>query len=113
MEILSQFEGMMLIGSFFLAMVAIIFMLRKREQTKEEFLVANRCAPWLLAAFSMAATWENLYNGKKFCDTDRLQFVAGYGYKWFVVNAGYSCRNKPGVIANLRLKITDYNWLQL
>lgn len=37
MEILSQFEGMMLIGSFFLAMVAIIFLLRKREQTKEEF----------------------------------------------------------------------------
>ena len=59
------------------------------------------------------ATWENLYNGKKFCDTDRLQFVAGYGYKWFVVNAGYSCRNKPGVIANARFKITDYNWLQL
>lgn len=57
MEILSQFEGMMLIGGFFLAMVAIIFMLRKREQTKEEFLVANRCAPWLLAAFSMASTW--------------------------------------------------------
>lgn len=36
MEILSQFEGMMLIGGFFLAMVAIIFMLRKREQSREE-----------------------------------------------------------------------------
>lgn len=63
--------------------------------------------------FMVDATWENLYNGKKFCDTDRLQFVAGYGYKWFVANVGYSCRNKPGVIANLRLKVTDYNWLQL
>lgn len=63
--------------------------------------------------FMIDATWENLYNGKKFCDTDRLQFVAGYGYKWFVANVGYSCRNKPGVIANLRLKVTDYNWLQL
>lgn len=41
MEILSQFDGMMLIGSFFLAMVAIIFMLRKRKQTKEEFLLPN------------------------------------------------------------------------
>lgn len=63
--------------------------------------------------FMVDATWENLYNGKKFCDTDRLQFVAGYGYKWFVANVGYSCRNKPGVIANARFKITDYNWLQL
>lgn len=31
--------------------------LRKREKTKEEFLVANRSMPWLLTAFSMAATW--------------------------------------------------------
>lgn len=63
--------------------------------------------------FMIDATWENLYNGKKFCDTDRLQFVGGYAYKWFVVNAGYSCRAHKGVIANLRLKVTDYNWLQL
>lgn len=62
--------------------------------------------------FMIDATWDNLYNGKKFCDTDRLQFVGGYAYKWFVVNAGYSCRSKPGIITNLRLKITDYNWLQ-
>ena len=53
MEILSQFEGMMLIGGFFLAMVAMIYLLRKREQTKEEFLVAGRCAPWLLTARTM------------------------------------------------------------
>ncbi len=62
--------------------------------------------------FMIDATWENLFNGRKFCDTDRLQFLAGYAYKWFVVNAGYSCRNHKGVIANLRLKVTDYNWLQ-
>lgn len=63
--------------------------------------------------FMIDATWDNMFDGNRFCDTDRLQFVAGYGYKWFVINAGYSCRNKPGVIANLRLKVTDYNWLQL
>ena len=62
--------------------------------------------------FMADATWENLYDGKKLCDTDRLQFVAGYGYKWLVANAGYSCRNMPGIIANLRLKFTEYNWLQ-
>lgn len=63
--------------------------------------------------FMIDATWENMFNGKKFCDTDRLQFVAGYGYKWFVANVGYSVRNKPGVVANVRFKLTDYNWIQL
>ena len=63
--------------------------------------------------FMIDSTWENLYNGRKLCDTDRLQFVGGYAYKWFVVNAGYSCRTCKGFIANLRLKITDFNWLQL
>lgn len=31
----------------------------------------------------------------------------------FVANAGYSCRSAPGFIANVRWKVTDYNWLQL
>lgn len=63
--------------------------------------------------FMIDATWENLYNGKNLCDTDRLQFLAGYGCKWLIGNIGYSCRNNPGLIANLRFKVTDYNWLQL
>ena len=63
--------------------------------------------------FMIDATWENLFNGRSLCDTDRLQFLAGYGYKWFIGNIGYSCRNNPGLIANLRFKVTDYNWLQL
>ena len=83
MEILSQFEGMMLIGSFFLAMVAIIFMLRKRKQTKEEFLVANRCAPWLLAAFSMAATW--VWAPSMFTAAEKAYTQGFAGVFWFVV----------------------------
>lgn len=63
--------------------------------------------------FMVDATWENMFDGRKFCNSDRLQVVAGYGYKFFVANVGYSIRNKPGVVANLRLKVTDYNWLQL
>lgn len=58
-------------------------------------------------------TWENLYNGRKFADGDRLQFVGGWAWKMFVANAGYSCRAAPGFIANVRWKVTDYNWLQL
>lgn len=57
MQVLSQFEGLVLVGIFFSVMLAIIIMLRKRNLNKEEFLVANRTAPWLLTAFSMAATW--------------------------------------------------------
>lgn len=63
--------------------------------------------------FMIDGTWENLYDGSKFCDTDRLQFLGGYAHSFFVVNAGYSCRNKSGFVANLRLKVTSYDWLQL
>lgn len=58
-------------------------------------------------------TWENMYNGKKFCDGDRLQFVGGWAHRLFVVNAGYSCRTKPGFIANARWKVTPTDWLQM
>ena len=63
--------------------------------------------------FMIDGTWDNLYNGRKFAKTDRLQFVAGYAHKWFVLNAGYSMRNYRGFIANIRFKVTEYNWLQL
>jgi Na+/proline symporter len=62
--------------------------------------------------FMIDATWDDAYNGHKFIDTDRLQVLGGVAHGRFVVNAGYSMRNKPGVISNLRLKITDYDWLQ-
>lgn len=63
--------------------------------------------------FMVDGTWENLYNGKKFCDGDRLQFVGGWAHRLFVVNAGYSCRAKSGFIANFRWKVTPYDWLQM
>ncbi len=63
--------------------------------------------------FMIDATWDNAYDGHKFCDTDRLQVLGGVAHGRFVFNAGYSMRNKPGLITNLRLKITDYDWLQL
>lgn len=63
--------------------------------------------------FMVDGTWENMYNGKKFCDGDRLQFVGGWAHCLFVVNAGYSCRTKPGFIANARWKVTPTDWLQM
>lgn len=63
--------------------------------------------------FMVDGTWENMYNGKKFCDGDRLQFVGGWAHRMFVVNAGYSCRTKSGFIANARWKVTPTDWLQM
>lgn len=83
MKILTQFEGMMLICSFFLVMVAFIYMLRKRQQTKAEFLVANRSAPWLLTAFSMAATW--VWAPSMFTAAEKAYTQGFAGVFWFVV----------------------------
>ncbi|WP_288776970.1 hypothetical protein [uncultured Bacteroides sp.] len=59
------------------------------------------------------ATWDNLYNGRKFLSGDRLQVLGGLDYGRFVFNAGYSMRALPGFVANIRFKVTQYNWLQL
>lgn len=62
--------------------------------------------------FMVDATWDNLYNGR-FLNGDRLQVVGGLDYERFVFNAGYSMRALPGFVANIRFKVTQYNWLQL
>lgn len=67
----------------------------------------------LPAGFMVDATWDNFYNGRSLIDGDRLQFVGGWDYARFIINAGYSVRAYPGFIANLRFKATKYNWLQL
>ena len=66
----------------------------------------------LPAGFMIDATWDNMYNGRSFCDGDRLQVVGGWDYRRMVVNAGYSLRSCSGFVANLRFKVTQYNWLQ-
>lgn len=63
--------------------------------------------------FMVDATWENLFNGDIFCNGDRLQVVGGYAYKWIVFNAGCSMRAHPGMIANVRFKLTPELWFQL
>lgn len=63
--------------------------------------------------FMVDVTWDNVYNGDKFCNGDRLQVVGGYAYKWFVFNTGYSMRAYPVMITNVRLKLTPELWFQL
>lgn len=67
----------------------------------------------LPVGFHVDATWDNMFNGHKFCDGDRLQVLGGYGCKEFVINAGYSMRAAKGFICNVRLKLTGTQWIQL
>ena len=83
MEILSKTDGLMLIIGYFLAMVGIIALLRKREQTKSEFLVADRSASWILTAFSMAATW--VWAPSMFTAAEKAYTQGFAGVFWFVV----------------------------
>lgn len=83
MEILSQQEGLILIFGFFIAMVTIVFILKDAKQTKEDFLVAGRSAPWILTAFSMAATW--VWAPSMFTASEKAYTRGFAGVFWFVV----------------------------
>lgn len=83
MGVLSTVEGYMLIGVFFAVMVAVVCIFQRRTQTKEEFLLANRCAPWLLTAFSMAATW--VWAPSMFTAAEKAYTQGFAGVFWFVV----------------------------
>lgn len=83
MKSLESFEGWVLIAGYFAAMLALVFFLRKRERTKEEFLVASRSMPWLLTAFSMAATW--VWAPSMFVASEKAYTQGIAGVFWFVV----------------------------
>lgn len=83
MEILSMTDGLILIIGYFIAMVGIIAFLRKRENTKSEFLVADRSASWILTAFSMAATW--VWAPSMFTAAEKAYTQGLAGVFWFVV----------------------------
>lgn len=83
MEILSQFDGWMLIAGFFAVTYSIILLLKKRNPTKAEFLAANRTAPWVLTAFSMAATW--VWAPSMFTAAEKAYTQGFAGMFWFVV----------------------------
>lgn len=73
----------MLICVFFLTMLATVFFTRRQKQTKVEFLLAGRTAPWLLTAFSMAATW--VWAPSMFTATEKAYTQGLAGVFWFVV----------------------------
>lgn len=83
MQILTQFDGWALIALFFVVMSAIVLCLRKRKQTKAEFLAAGHSAPWLLTAFSMAATW--VWAPSMFTAAEKAYTQGFTGMFWFIV----------------------------
>lgn len=80
---MTQFDGWLLIAIFFAVMCAIVLLLKKRKQTKEEFLAAGHSAPWLLTAFSMAATW--VWAPSMFTAAEKAYTQGFAGMFWFVV----------------------------
>ena len=83
MLVLSQFTGLLLIAIYFAAMIGIVLMLRKRQQTKAEYLAAGHKAPWIATAFSMAATW--VWAPSMFTAAEEAYKHGFAGVFWFVV----------------------------
>ena len=64
-------------------MLATVFFTRRQKQTKVEFLLAGRTAPWILTAFSMAATW--VWAPSMFTAAEKAYTQGLAGVFWFVV----------------------------
>lgn len=83
MQVLTSTHGLLLIAFFFIVMSLIVLALRKRKQTKDEFLAAGHSAPWVLTAFSMAATW--VWAPSMFTAAEKAYTHGFAGVFWFVV----------------------------
>ena len=83
MQVLSQFQGLLLILVYFAAMIGIVLLLKKRKKDKSEYLAAGHNAPWLATAFSMAATW--VWAPSMFTAAEQAYKTGFAGVFWFVV----------------------------
>jgi|LSQX01.2.fsa_nt_gb Na+/proline symporter len=83
MEVLTKLDGLLLLGGYFLAMIAIVSFLREKGRTKSGYLVADRNAPWIVTAFSMAVTW--VWAPSMFTASEKAYTHGFAGVFWFVV----------------------------
>lgn len=83
MEVLTKLDGLLLLGGYFLAMIATVSFLRKKGRTKSGYLVADRNAPWIVTAFSMAVTW--VWAPSMFTASEKAYTHGFAGVFWFVV----------------------------
>lgn len=83
MNVLSQAQGWLLIGVFFIAMFSVLAFLPKSKKTKKLFLVGNRNISWLIMGLSMAATW--VWAPSMFVAAEKAYTQGLAGLFWFVV----------------------------
>ena len=83
MEVLTQSQGWLLIGVFFIAMFSLLALLPKSRKTKKEFLVGNRNVSWIIMGLSMAATW--VWAPSMFTAAEKAYTQGFVGLFWFVV----------------------------
>lgn len=83
MNVLSQAQGWLLIGVFFIAMFSVLAFLPKSKKTKKFFLVGNRNVPWFIMGLSMAATW--VWAPSMFTAAEKAYTQGFAGLFWFVV----------------------------
>lgn len=83
MNVLSQTQGWLLIGVFFVAMFSILAFLPKTKNTKKLFLVGNRNVSWIIMGLSMAATW--VWAPSMFTAAEKAYTQGFAGLFWFVV----------------------------
>ena len=82
MNVLTQAQGWLLIGVFFVAMFSVLVLLPKSKKTKKFFLVGNRNVPWLIMGLSMAATW--VWAPSMFTAAEKAYTQGFAGLFWFV-----------------------------
>jgi len=91
MAIMAATDGYILLGAFWVAMMVLtLIFAKKKEDTREEFLVAKRNIPWFFGGASIAASW--IWAGALFVSTQKSYEMGLAGLFWFTV---------PNVIALL------------
>lgn len=63
-------------------------------------------------SFHTDFTWYNIQAGGEVMHNDRLQMLIGYDFGLFILNAGTSVIGSPGLVSNLRIRLTKLSWLQ-
>lgn len=82
---------------------------------EKKFVQSLAATVKLPAGFMIDATWDNIFNGDKWCENDRLQMVAGMNIERIrtIFNIGYSFRNQKGIVGTIRYKFNTKLWMQL
>lgn len=84
MTMLTQTQGYLLLGGFWLFMMLITqFFAKRQENTREEFLAAKRGIPWWMGGASVAASWT--WAGALLVSTQMSYEKGLAGLFWFLV----------------------------